>query len=157
MLSAVDVPVFFYQRGDYLIVGVHSDAVVNKRRGVNLPLLNFHERVLSVLGCRFVDDVLLDAPFQITREMISSLRINEVVRGTNTDLGDNGADHEFRYKYAKDAGIFSVVQSPSDFRFQSIVKRVRKNFDAFQLKFDRKMKAEIEFYEEKYNDGRLVQ
>jgi ethanolamine-phosphate cytidylyltransferase len=89
--------------------------------------------------------------------MISSLRINEVVRGTNNGLGDDGVDHEFRHKYAKDAGIFSVLQSPSDFRFQSIVKRVRKNHDAFQLKFDRKMKAEIEFYEEKYNDRRLVQ
>lgn len=47
------------KRGDYLIVGVHADTIVNKHRGSNLPLMNLHERVLSVLGCRFVDDVLI--------------------------------------------------------------------------------------------------
>ena len=41
------------QLGDYLLVGVHSDAVVNRHRGQNLPILNQQERVLSVLACRF--------------------------------------------------------------------------------------------------------
>ena len=58
-------------RGDYLIVGVHSDVVVNKHQGSNLPIMNLHERVLSVLGCKFVDDVLIDAPYVITPEMIA--------------------------------------------------------------------------------------
>jgi hypothetical protein len=38
--------------GDYVIVGVHNDAIVNQRRGMNLPIMNMHERVLSVLGCK---------------------------------------------------------------------------------------------------------
>lgn len=76
---------FFCQRGDYLIVGIHGDAVVNKRRGGNLPLMNLHERVLSVLGCKYMDDVLIDAPLEITPDMIASLRITEVVHGTESD------------------------------------------------------------------------
>jgi glycerol-3-phosphate cytidylyltransferase-like family protein len=49
--------------GDYVIVGVHNDAIVNQRRGMNLPIMNMHERVLSVLGCkvRRLCDVLLCA------------------------------------------------------------------------------------------------
>merc|ERR1719223_397775 len=60
------------KRGNYLIVGIHGDAVVNRERGCNLPIMNLHERVLAVMGCRFVDDVLIDAPTQITSAMIAS-------------------------------------------------------------------------------------
>jgi ethanolamine-phosphate cytidylyltransferase len=88
--------------GDYVIVGVHNDSVVNQIHGLNLPILTMQERVLSVLGCKvtfmphivliqffdlpavlqWVDDVLLDAPYILTREIISSLRISVVLRGT---------------------------------------------------------------------------
>ena len=34
-------------RGDYLLAGVHNDAVVNRHRGRNFPLLNLNERVLG--------------------------------------------------------------------------------------------------------------
>lgn len=68
--------------GDYVIVGVHNDAVVNQHCGTNLPIMNLQERVLSVLGCKFVDDVLIDAPPVITKEMIDYLHIHLVVKGS---------------------------------------------------------------------------
>jgi hypothetical protein len=43
---------FFFRLGDYVIVGVHNDKLVNERLGTNLPIMNIHERVLSVLGCK---------------------------------------------------------------------------------------------------------
>jgi ethanolamine-phosphate cytidylyltransferase len=67
--------------GDYVIVGIHNDAVVNQHCGMNLPIMNLHERVLSVLGCKFVDDVLIDAPPIISKEMIDYLQIHLVVKG----------------------------------------------------------------------------
>jgi ethanolamine-phosphate cytidylyltransferase len=30
--------------GDYLIVGIHNDANVNRRRGRNYPIMNLNER-----------------------------------------------------------------------------------------------------------------
>src|SRR5690349_21615559 len=39
-------------RGDYLIVGLHTDPVVNQYKGSNYPIMNLHERVLSVLACK---------------------------------------------------------------------------------------------------------
>jgi ethanolamine-phosphate cytidylyltransferase len=121
---------------------------------MNLPLLNLHERVLSVLGCRFVDDVLIDAPYQITQEMISSLNLGEVIHGTKSDdMGGTSTD-DLRYKHAKEAGIFTVLKSPSGFQLGNIVNRIHKNQDTFQAKFERKMKAENHFYQQKYRDSR---
>lgn len=55
--------------------------------------MNLHERLLSVLGCKFMNDVLIDAPVEITPDMIASLRITEVVHGTESD--HNGHDSSF--------------------------------------------------------------
>lgn len=38
--------------GDYLIVGLHTDPIVNRYKGSNFPIMNLHERVLSVLACK---------------------------------------------------------------------------------------------------------
>lgn len=40
------------KEGDYLIVGLHTDLVVNRYRNYNYPIMNLHERVLSVLACK---------------------------------------------------------------------------------------------------------
>lgn len=138
------------QRGDYLIVGIHGDAVVNRQMGANFPLLNLHERVLSVLGCRFVDDVLIDAPYNVSQEMISSLNISEVVHGTvYDDIGSNRND-DSRYKEAKDAGLLAVLPSPCDFRLENIVHRIQDNQEMFQARFKRKKEAENDHFKEKY-------
>lgn len=136
-----------------MIVGIHGDAVVNKRRGMNLPLMNLHERVLSVLGCRFVDDVLIDAPYVVTPEMISSLNISEVVHGTVSDETEELHDKHVRYEHARAANIFTVIESPSSFKIEHIMKRIQRNQEVFQAKFDRKKKLEDQFYEEKYRES----
>ena len=38
--------------GDFLILGLHTDPVVNRYKGCNYPIMNLHERVLSVLAYR---------------------------------------------------------------------------------------------------------
>lgn len=43
--------------GDYLIVGLHTDPVVNSYKGSNYPIMNLHERVLSVLACKVSNHV----------------------------------------------------------------------------------------------------
>ena len=118
---------------------------------MNLPLLNLHERVLSVLGCRFVYGVLIDTPYEITPEMISSLKITEVIHGTiRDDTVEDLEDEDARYKHAKEAKLFSVLKSPSDFQLEDIVKRIQRNQETFQARFDRKMKAETQHFEQKY-------
>ncbi|MCI0845826.1 MAG: adenylyltransferase/cytidyltransferase family protein [Chloroflexi bacterium] len=65
--------------GDYLLVGIHSDDVVaaHKRK----PVLTMQERVASVAGCKYVDEVLPDAPWITGREWIKEHDIHIVAHG----------------------------------------------------------------------------
>ena len=49
------------REGTYLIVGVHSDEAVTARRGPHLPIMTVHERCLSVLACKHVDEAIIGA------------------------------------------------------------------------------------------------
>jgi len=164
------------QRGDYLVVGVHGDSTVNRRMGANLPLMNLHERVLSVLGCRHADDVLIDAPSKITQAMITSLTIAEVVRGTvssshvkdeenretvDDGVDDSGSDYSGfdldddlseRYRCPKELGIFTTIRSSTDFNLGSVVSRIQANQKVFDAKIARKKKAEKDFYIMKHGE-----
>uniref|UniRef100_A0A7S0V5E8 ethanolamine-phosphate cytidylyltransferase n=1 Tax=Polytomella parva TaxID=51329 RepID=A0A7S0V5E8_9CHLO len=68
--------------GDFLLVGLHTDADVMARRGPHLPIMNLHERSLAVLACRFVDEVIIGSPCEITEDLIRTFNIGLVARGT---------------------------------------------------------------------------
>lgn len=114
---------------------------------MNLPVLNLHERVLSILGCRYVDDVLIDAPYKVTRDMITTLGIDEIVHvGINEyGLHDESSNPISRYQIAIESGIFRNVQLNVSFRIESIIHRIRNDQPKFQDKYDRKQKAEQEY------------
>ena len=52
--------------------------------------------------------------------------------------------------FAREAGILKDVDSPSTFSIRDIVSRIQRNQSEFQAKFDRKMKQEQAYYEDKY-------
>ncbi|CAI5738487.1 unnamed protein product [Peronospora destructor] len=135
------------EQGSYLIVGVHNDSVVNAHRGLNYPIMNLHERVLSVLGCKYVDDVLIDAPLYVTREMVASLSISVVVHGTHRDRNRLPKHSvEEHYEYARKAGILKLIESPIKLDVHDIVTRINGNRESFEKKFVSKMKSEEEYY-----------
>ncbi|RUS19873.1 hypothetical protein BC937DRAFT_86778 [Endogone sp. FLAS-F59071] len=70
--------------GDYLLVGVHDDQTVNAIKGVNYPLMNLHERVLSVLACRYVDEVIIGAPYSVTEGVLGKVYKVDIVAHGNT-------------------------------------------------------------------------
>ena len=47
------------QQGDFLLVGLHTDEDVGERRGAHLPIMDVHERSLSVLACRYINEVII--------------------------------------------------------------------------------------------------
>jgi cytidyltransferase-like protein len=60
--------------GDYLLVGVHADDDVTARRGEHLPIMTVHERCLSVMACKHVDEVIIGgAPIQLCTECMRML------------------------------------------------------------------------------------
>ena len=115
--------------GDYLIVGLHEDSVINKHKGATYPIMNLHERMLNVLSCRFVDDVVIGAPFVVSQDLINSLNISIVVTGTVKDPW-----YEIDpYQLPKKLGIFKEIQSPLMLTTNHIVQRIIKNTLAYVL------------------------
>ena len=137
-------------QGDYLIVGLHNDQVVNQVRGSNFPILNLNERVLSVLGCNLVDDVLLDAPYRITRDLIASLKISVVVSGLPPDFDYNAEAEDSRHAVAKELGVFHVPECDTNMTVDCIIDRIFSNQAVFERKVTKKMAAEKEYYSNRY-------
>jgi len=136
--------------GDFLIVGIHNDDVVNHHRGSNYPIMNLNERVLSVLGCRYVDDVLIDAPWEITREMTAALNISVVATGTLRDCAEPKRVHDKYYEVPKQLNILATVESQSSLTVETIVERILSQESAYQLKLKKKSKAENDYYSNKF-------
>jgi len=123
------------KEGDYLIVGLHSDSVVNRYKGDNYPIMNVHERTLSVLACKFVDEVVIGAPYCVTKEIIESLNINVVIHGATDVLPEvDGSDP---YREAKKREIFKTVDSGNTITTRDIVERIISH----RLEYEKRNKA----------------
>lgn len=68
-----------HQLGTYLIVGIISDEVATayKRK----PILSQDERTKVLAGCKYVDEIINDAPLIVTKEFIQQHNIDLVVHG----------------------------------------------------------------------------
>ena len=91
------------QFGDYLIVGIHSDKVVEGYK--RPPIMSMQERIDTVSSCRYVDEVVPDAPLTIDQKWISAHNIDLVVHGD--DFSDEMKN--ICYKTPIELGIFRLV------------------------------------------------
>ncbi|WP_207084923.1 adenylyltransferase/cytidyltransferase family protein [Nocardioides sp. S5] len=75
------------RHGDHLIVGVLGDetTAAYKRR----PIMTLAERVAVIESCRYVDEVVADAPFLVDEDFLEKHAITTVVHGD--DLSPEGA------------------------------------------------------------------
>jgi len=108
---------------DYLIVGVHSDQDVNRSRGSNYPIMNLNERALCVLSCQYVDEVIIGAPWHISQDFLSNLRISLVVHGDERDDYYPIPDDD-PYEAPKRLGLFREIKYSHGLSTCSIVERI---------------------------------
>ena len=106
------------RHGDQLIVGVLSDdtAASYKRR----PIMTLAERVAVVESCRYVDEVIADAPFEVTEQFLAEHDISVVVHGD--DLTSVGA--ETVYAAAVASGKLRYVPRTLDISTTQLIQRV---------------------------------
>jgi cytidyltransferase-like protein len=60
--------------GDYLLVGIMSDASVRANKRV--PIMTMEERVASLSGCRYVNEVTPDAPWTMNADFMEQHAID---------------------------------------------------------------------------------
>uniref|UniRef100_A0A8C9VSX4 ethanolamine-phosphate cytidylyltransferase n=1 Tax=Scleropages formosus TaxID=113540 RepID=A0A8C9VSX4_SCLFO len=103
----------------YVIVGLHFDQEVNRYKGKNYPIMNIHERTLSVLACRYVSEVVIGAPYAVGGDLL---------------------DH---FKEPKKRGIFRTVDSGNGLSTDDIVQRIIQNRLQFEARNQMKEAKEM--------------
>lgn len=139
--------------GTFLVVGVYDDETVNRSRGGGHPIMNLHERCLSVLSCRYADEIIMGAPRTVTEDLLRSMNVSVVTHGSvsegkyMTRFGGEEAAEGDPLALAKAAGKFQAFQSPSDLLVEHIIARVLQHRDALAAKVARKTSQEREYYD----------
>merc|ERR1712130_810569 len=129
------------QLGTFLFVGLYDDETVRARKGKYFPLMNLQERVLNVLSCKYVDDILIGAPWKITKQVLKSLNIKFAV-------------NEFdRYDVPKKLGIFKELKTGSDYTTNDLMKTIIAKHE----KLERENKQRVEKAKQYVNDSVYVQ
>eukprot|EP00099_Drosophila_melanogaster_P024878 NP_723789.2 phosphoethanolamine cytidylyltransferase, isoform B [Drosophila melanogaster] len=131
--------------GDYLIVGLHTDPVVNSYKGSNYPIMNLHERVLSVLACKFVNEVVIGAPYCVTEELLEHFKIDVVCHGRTPIALENGKIDP--YAVPKTRAIFELIDSGNEMTTERIVERIISHRLEYERRNQAKEKKEIEAFE----------
>ena len=84
---------FCKSRGDYVVVGLNSDASVKALKGDKRPINKEDDRKYVLESLKFVDEVIIfeeETPFNLVKE----LRPDEIVKGGDYKVEDI-AGHEF--------------------------------------------------------------
>lgn len=105
-------------QGDALVVGVLSDesAATYKRR----PIMTSAERVAVIEACRYVDEVIPDAPLRLTQAFLDEHDLALVVHGDDLDV-EGAADV---YGPAVAAGILRLVPRATGISTTDLIARV---------------------------------
>ncbi|KAF2288021.1 hypothetical protein GH714_003907 [Hevea brasiliensis] len=135
--------------GDFLLVGIHNDQTVSAKRGVHRPIMNLHERSLSVLACRYVDEVIIGAPSEVSKDMITTFNISLVAHGTVAENIEYEKELCNPYSVPISMGIFKVLESPLDITTTTIIRRIVANHEAYQKRNEKKTESEKRYYEDK--------
>lgn len=113
--------------GAMVMVGLHDDKTVNENKELNYPIMTLFERSLCVLQCKYVDGIILGAPYIPTNQFLNKLpgTVQVVFHGP-TPIEDN---------------IYSQVQTTfkeigphkyDNINTKFIVNRVLSNVEAYE-------------------------
>eukprot|EP00879_Flechtneria_rotunda_P030492 GHRR01033130.1.p1 GENE.GHRR01033130.1~~GHRR01033130.1.p1 ORF type:complete len:389 (+),score=115.52 GHRR01033130.1:193-1359(+) len=134
------------EAGDFLLAGLHTDEDVEARRGPHTPIMNVHERALSVLACKYVDEVVIGAPTVVGEDLLRTFNIQLVVRGSVSETAGRGTGDSTRYALPCQKGMFKQLPSPSNITTRSIIQRIVDNRAAFEARNAKKVASENAYY-----------
>ena len=110
----------------YLIVGLSSDEVVTKEKWK--PIMSYEERIESLKHCKYVDEILTNAPWEFSIEFLDSINCKYVAREpTPYPCGDV----KDIYAPFKECGRFLSTKRIDYISTTNIIGRVLRNYDLF--------------------------
>jgi ethanolamine-phosphate cytidylyltransferase len=132
------------EMGTYLLVGIHDDMTVNKIKGGNFPITNLHERILNLLSCRYIDEIIIGAPYTINSDFFHKIhKLSLVIHGNNPILLDE--NQQDPYHLPKELNIFKIVETPfSHITSEGILERIISHRKEYEIRNRNKEIRELE-------------
>jgi ethanolamine-phosphate cytidylyltransferase len=99
------------QLGGILVVGVHSDAEIARNKGP--PVMTEAERYAMVRACKWVDEVVEDAPYSPTVELLDRVNCMYAAHGDDCSINSEGEDAFGQLKQIGRCKIFKRTEGVS--------------------------------------------
>lgn len=110
----------------HLIVGVCNDALTHSKKG--MTVFNESERAESLRHCKWVDEVVENAPWVIDQEFLDTHRIDFVAHDDIPYASDDCSDV---YKFVKDQGKFIATQRTQGIATSGIITKIVRDYDIY--------------------------
>lgn len=110
----------------YLIVGVCNDKLTHSKKG--RTVMNEMERYESLRHCRYVDEIITDAPWSLTDEFLEKHKIDLVA---HDDIPYAASDQDDIYAPLKKRDKFLVTQRTDGVSTSDLICRIVRDYDVY--------------------------
>ncbi|XP_043688993.1 choline-phosphate cytidylyltransferase 2-like isoform X1 [Telopea speciosissima] len=115
----------------YLLVGCCNDEITHKFKGKTV--MTEDERYESLRHCRWVDEVIPDAPWVMTQEFLDKHKIDYVAHDSLPYADASGAGKDV-YEFVKSIGKFKETKRTEGISTSDIIMRMLKDYNEYVMR-----------------------
>ncbi|XP_042519515.1 choline-phosphate cytidylyltransferase 2-like, partial [Macadamia integrifolia] len=115
----------------YLLVGCCNDEITRKFKGKTV--MTEDERYESLRHCRWVDEVIPDAPWVMTQEFLDKHKIDYVAHDSLPYADASGAGKDV-YEFVKSIGKFKETKRTEGISTSDIIMRMLKDYNEYVMR-----------------------
>ncbi|KAL6642615.1 hypothetical protein ACP70R_020796 [Stipagrostis hirtigluma subsp. patula] len=115
----------------YLLVGCCSDELTHRYKGKTV--MTEDERYESLRHCKWVDEVIPDAPWVLTQEFIDKHQIDYVAHDALPYADTSGAANDV-YEFVKKIGKFKETKRTDGVSTSDLIMRILKDYNQYVMR-----------------------